>query len=108
MNAFYAIYHGPEGLRNKANHAHHHTLVLSEGLKKAFHEVLNQQFFDTIKIKPAMISIDEIRKRAEAKKINLRYFEDNIHVRDFLTFNTSEQNSNFILKLYTLFRLEFL
>ena len=79
MAAFYAIYHGPEGLRRKANHAHQHTLVLAEGLKQANNQVLNEQFFDTIKVKPTL-SIGEIRKKAEAKQINLRYYEDNKHV----------------------------
>jgi glycine cleavage system pyridoxal-binding protein P len=32
MSAFYAIYHGPEGLRKKALHAHSLALVLAEGL----------------------------------------------------------------------------
>lgn len=31
MAAFYAIYYGPEGLKSKAKHAHHYTLVLAEG-----------------------------------------------------------------------------
>ena len=33
MSAFFAIYHGPEGLKSKANHAHLHTLLLAEGMK---------------------------------------------------------------------------
>lgn len=50
-----------------------------QGLKKSNNTVVNDLFFDTIKVKPKM-GFDEIRKRAEAKKINLRYFEDNQHV----------------------------
>ena len=79
MAAFYAIYHGPEGLKLKANHTHNHTLVLAEGLKKANNQVLNETFFDTLKVKPNA-SVDEIRGKALAKKINLRYYEDNQHV----------------------------
>lgn len=41
--------------------------------------MVNEIFFDTIKVKPKA-SVDEIRKRAVAKKINLRYFEDKQHV----------------------------
>lgn len=40
-------------------------------------------FFDTIKVKPKM-KVDEIRKRAEAKEINLRYFDDNQHVNQHI------------------------
>lgn len=79
MNAFYAIYHGPEGLKRKAIHAHYHTLLLAEGLKLANNQILNESFFDTIKIKPKS-SVEEIKQKAEAKHINLRYFEDNLHV----------------------------
>lgn len=79
MAAFFAIYHGPEGLKKKANHIHGHTLVLAEGLKKSGNVILNDYFFDTIKIKPVE-SIASIKQRALLKKINLRYFDDNIHV----------------------------
>ncbi len=80
MSAFYAIYHGPEGLRKKALHAHSVTLVLAEGLKATENLVVTGKFFDTIKIKPKM-SIEEVRKRSEAKSINFRYFDDQQHVR---------------------------
>ena len=76
MSAFYAIYHGPEGLKKKALHAHSMTLVLAEGLKRCNNEIMNEQFFDTIKIRP-MMNIDTIRKRAEARSINFRYFDEN-------------------------------
>lgn len=79
MAAFFAIYHGPEGLKSKAQHAHLHTLLLAEGLSAANHQVVNSNFFDTIKVKPS-VSVNEIRRKAEAKHINLRYFEDNQHV----------------------------
>lgn len=80
ISAFYAVYYGPEGLRKKANHAHLHTLVLAEGLKSSNNKIMNENFFDTIKIKPNL-SVAEIKKRAEEKKINLRYFDDGQHVR---------------------------
>lgn len=79
MNAFYAIYHGPEGLKKKAVHTHYHTLLLAEGLKSANNQVVNETFFDTIKIKPN-VPLSEIKQKAESKLINLRYFEDNQHV----------------------------
>lgn len=86
MSAFYAIYHGPEGLKKKATHAHSLTLVLAEGLRSSNNQVINEKFFDTIKIKP-ILSISEVRKRAEDKAINFRYFEDNEHVSSSYIFN---------------------
>lgn len=79
MSAFYAIYHGPEGLKKKAQHAHSMTLVLAEGLKSSNCEIKNTTFFDTIKIK-ANKNIDEIRAKAVAKSINFRYYDDNQHI----------------------------
>lgn len=40
------------------------------------HVLTNNNFFDTLKIQPAVVSIDEIKQRAEAKEINLRYYPD--------------------------------
>jgi len=80
MSAFYAIYHGPEGLRKKAMHAHFVTLVLAEGLKSSNNTVVTEKFFDTLKIKPIM-SVEEVKNRSEAKSINFRYFDDQQHVR---------------------------
>lgn len=79
MSAFYAIYHGPDGLRQKANYVHSLTVLLAEGLRKSNNQVLNKEYFDTIKVKPNE-NLDQLRKKAEAKKINLRYFSDNQHV----------------------------
>ena len=75
MSAFYAIYHGPEGLKKKALHAHSLTLVLAEGLESSGNKIINDNFFDTIKVK-SKLSTDEIKQRSEAKGINLRYFDD--------------------------------
>jgi glycine dehydrogenase len=38
-------------------------------------QIINDVFFDTIKVKPHL-NIEEIKKRAEVKKINLRYYDD--------------------------------
>ena len=42
--------------------------------------IVNETFFDTIKIKPRE-NMSEIKKRALEKQINLRYYEDGQHVR---------------------------
>lgn len=76
MAAMYAIYHGPEGLKNISNKIHNYTLALNAGLVKAGHEQLNKAFFDTLHVIPHGMSTTEVKARAEAKKINLRYFDD--------------------------------
>lgn len=77
MSAMFAVYHGPEGLKEIANRIHHSTLTLHAGLTNAGHTVSNQRFFDTLHVVPADgMSVEEIRCRAETKKINFRYFPD--------------------------------
>lgn len=76
MSAMYAIYHGPEGLKEIANNIHQSTLTLCEGLINDGHKILNTVFFDTLHVSLNNISSDEILKRAEQKEINLRYFND--------------------------------
>ncbi|XP_055598873.1 glycine dehydrogenase (decarboxylating), mitochondrial-like [Uranotaenia lowii] len=76
MAAMYAVYHGPEGLKDIANHIHRCALTLNSGLKQAGHDQLNKTFFDTLHVIPRCMSIPEIKSRAGLKQINLRYLED--------------------------------
>lgn len=48
MAVFYAIYHGPEGLKQIATRIHKLTQVFATGLRQAGAKVITQQFFDTI------------------------------------------------------------
>jgi glycine dehydrogenase len=49
--AFYAIYHGPKGLRTIADRVHRTALILVEGLKQLEYEVVTQSYFDTVTVK---------------------------------------------------------
>ena len=71
MSAMFAIYHGPEGMKDIAKDIHNGALSLSYGIKRAGHQQLNDVFFDTIHVVPNGLSIDEIKERAQKKKINL-------------------------------------
>ncbi|XP_011501369.1 PREDICTED: glycine dehydrogenase (decarboxylating), mitochondrial [Ceratosolen solmsi marchali] len=75
ISAMYAVYHGPVGIKNIANRVHNLTLGLAEGLKADGHELVSQWYFDTITLRPKL-SIDKVRKNAEAARINLRYNEN--------------------------------
>ncbi|XP_064476938.1 glycine dehydrogenase (decarboxylating), mitochondrial-like [Ornithodoros turicata] len=76
MAALFAVYHGPSGIRNIATGVHHWTLILARGLSHEGHVVEHPHFFDTLKVKPNDGSLDEIRRRAASKEINLRYLAD--------------------------------
>ncbi len=73
MAGAYAAYHGPKGLRNIAEKIHFHTVTLSEGLSKLGYTQVNENFFDTLRVELGQIDKEEIRNRALAKEINLRY-----------------------------------
>ncbi|MCL6416623.1 aminomethyl-transferring glycine dehydrogenase [Aestuariirhabdus sp. Z084] len=50
MAAFYAVYHGPEGLKRIANRVHRLTDILARGLKQAGVKVINNSYFDTLSL----------------------------------------------------------
>lgn len=76
MASFYAVYHGPEGLKNIALRIHSIASHISEELKEMGYKQLNDSYFDTLKIKlPQGISVQDIRNNAGMRNINLRYFE---------------------------------
>jgi glycine dehydrogenase len=73
--AFYAVYHGPEGLKTIATRTHRLTAIFAEGLRKLGFNVTTPNFFDTITVDCGKHA-QEIISRAHAKEINLRDFGD--------------------------------
>ena len=82
MAAFYALYHGPEGLLKIGRRVHHYTAVLAAALQSEGIELENTAFFDTITINTNEHS-KAIYHRALAEGMNLRKFPtaDNIPVQ---------------------------
>ncbi|RVE47093.1 hypothetical protein evm_008277 [Chilo suppressalis] len=77
MSAMYAVYHGPQGLRDIAARVHNSTLVLDHGIRQRGHKQSNDVYFDTLYIVPLPEhNASDIKGRAQEKKINLRYFDD--------------------------------
>jgi glycine dehydrogenase len=48
--SFYAVYHGPEGLRNIARRVHRRALQLADGLRELGYDVADAPFFDTVRV----------------------------------------------------------
>ncbi|MBL1320186.1 MAG: aminomethyl-transferring glycine dehydrogenase [Methylophaga sp.] len=48
---FYAIYHGPEGLKLIANRVHRYSQIVASGLEHLGYEIISQQYFDTFVIR---------------------------------------------------------
>lgn len=76
MSGFYAVYHGPKGLKNIATQIHSATSLIADELKELGYTVMNEQYFDTLKIGlPSGVSQYTVREHAEMRDINLRYYE---------------------------------
>jgi len=74
---FYAVYHGPKGLRRIAERIHGLAKVTDQGLKKLGFEIENELYFDTLKVTlDSKKQQEQLQKIALDHKINLRYFDE--------------------------------
>ncbi|WP_077531577.1 aminomethyl-transferring glycine dehydrogenase [Vreelandella utahensis] len=71
LAAFYAVYHGPEGLRNQAERVHRLTAILAKGLR-AGGVTPQERYFDTLSFQ----ADDSVHERAHAEGCNLRALGD--------------------------------
>lgn len=76
MAAMYAVYHGPDGLKNIAKRVALLTQVLGDTLTAKGIKVHSSSYFDTITITVA--DSDKLRAEAEARSINFRYHGNNM------------------------------
>ncbi|MGI9481388.1 MAG: aminomethyl-transferring glycine dehydrogenase [Hyphomicrobiales bacterium] len=68
---FYAVYHGPEGIRKIARRVHRMTKILAAGIRELGFDVVSEGFFDTITVRiPGQAN--RIAAKAREKRINLR------------------------------------
>ena len=72
MAGMYAVYHGPEGLKNIARRVHRLTCMLRDGLKRLGYSVGPEAFFDTLRVDTGSAASDRILERARERGINLR------------------------------------
>jgi glycine dehydrogenase len=68
MAGFYAVYHGPDGLRRIAGRVHAATATLAAALVRAGYSLKNEAFFDTLTV----IVPDEKREEILANSANVR------------------------------------
>ena len=70
MAAFYAVYHGPQGLKTIATRINRFADIFAAGLKAKGVELVNDTWFDTVTF--ATANKDEILARAKDKLVNFR------------------------------------
>lgn len=71
VSAFYAVYHGPSGLREIALRVHQYAQIASAGLKMLGFESRHKDYFDTLCV----------NTHGQARRIAARALEDNVNLR---------------------------
>ena len=101
MSAFYAVYHGPEGLKDIASRINSITCFLNKALVKLGYKQKNGSYFDTLRFElPGNVSPQKIRTIALEKNINLKYYF-NGDVGFSIDENTSLSDVNLLLSIFS-------
>lgn len=79
ISGFYAVYHGPAGLRNIALRIHGLAKLAAAGLRELGLNISAVPFFDTIHIMDLnREQLASIREEALKNRMNFRYFDDGV------------------------------
>ncbi|MEO2029934.1 MAG: aminomethyl-transferring glycine dehydrogenase [Fuerstiella sp.] len=95
--SMYAVYHGPQGLRDIADRIHQQTRVLAESLSAAGCLLRHTVFFDTVRVTHA--GSDSILAKACEAGFNLRRFDDG-DIGISLDEHTTDEEVNELLHLF--------
>ncbi len=77
MSSFYAVYHGPKGLKNIATRIHSTAALIEIELSGFGFKQINSSYFDTLKLQlPESVSQNSVKDMAEMRSINLRYYDN--------------------------------
>ncbi|WP_302777521.1 aminomethyl-transferring glycine dehydrogenase [Porphyromonas uenonis] len=102
MSGFYAVYHGPEGLRDIAHRIHAYAGYLADQLVAMGYKQLNDNFFDTLYIElPEGLSAEKLREIALDCQVNLRYYEDGRHIGISIDETTLESDLSVLLYIFS-------
>ncbi|HEY1126719.1 MAG TPA: aminomethyl-transferring glycine dehydrogenase, partial [Actinomycetota bacterium] len=72
MAGFYAVWHGPEGLKAIATRVHALTVLLGKGLARLGIRPKHASFFDTLRLELEPLQAEGALARARERKMNLR------------------------------------
>ena len=101
MAAMYAVYHGPEGLKDIAKRVSLLTKSLATALTKIgmnIYKIAHSNYFDTIKVE--VIDARAIRSFTEQAGINLRYYPGTRYVSISLDETTNIEDVNALVKIF--------
>ena len=97
MAAMYAVYHGPEGLKNIAIRIHLLTQSVEAGLVKLGLSQTNTFYFDTLKV--VGLNASAVKTMAEKYHSNFRFFTDGT-VGISIDETTSVEDANTIIRIF--------
>jgi glycine dehydrogenase len=100
MASMYAVYHGPIGLKNIAQHIHDNTRTLAGKLSEMGYTIVNDAYFDTLYIElPENVTKVGIEEKALAQEINLKYYNTN-HVGLSIDETLSRQDLKDLINIF--------
>ena len=98
MSSFYAIYHGPDGLKEIALRVHQKAKVLAHNLTANGFKLVENTFFDTLVIE--VTDANPIHKKALEHKFNFRKISNNLIGLSFDE-TTTDEDVKTILNLFS-------
>jgi glycine dehydrogenase len=100
MAGFFAVYHGPEGIKMIANRVHSIAAFLSVEIEKLGYKQLNANYFDTIRFAlPKHVKHEDIEWLSLELEMNFRYFE-NGEVGISIDETTNREDMGWILEVF--------
>jgi glycine dehydrogenase len=97
MASFYAVYHGPEGIKRIASKTHGLTVLLAKGLEQLGYQLENKSFFDTLSLEVGILA-DPLHAEALDREINLHYTGSKISIS--LDETTSIEDVKMLIKVF--------
>jgi glycine dehydrogenase len=80
MSSFYAVYHGPTGLKNIALRTHGLAKLTAKGLEKLGFTLGTNSYFDTLMVQVDAATQTKVKALATEAKINFRYQEGAVFI----------------------------
>ncbi len=99
MAGMYAVYHGPDGLKQIAEQVHMHTCTLRTELEKLGYDTGDAPCFDTLCVDVGTKEMDELLTSARTKQINLRPI-DSTHIGISLDETTTHADVDDLIQVF--------
>jgi glycine dehydrogenase len=78
ISAFYAIYHGPEGLKRIANRTHRMAKIVAQIATNAGVAVKSAHYFDTVTLETSLDQQQAMKQRATELEVNFRWHDNGL------------------------------